>query len=128
MQEFKLNDTEVALFMTLTEKVTLSSPNYLFVFTHTVTQDQVKFIRLNTADESLYQGRYNKFTINPSVLFSGKQPGFWNYKVYEQESEVNEDPEDAGEILETGMLRLNRAEEFEFTNYNSSTTFKTYNG
>ena len=127
MQEFSLSDTTAELILTLTEKVTISAPYYLFVFTHTVTKDTVAFIRSEAQDESAYPARYNKFTINPSVVFAGQQPGHWNYEVYEQASAVNTDPELAGEVLEYGKLILNGTV-FNYDKYNSPTTFKVYNG
>lgn len=127
MQEFSLSDTTAELILTLTEKVSISSPYYMFVFTHTVTKDTVTFIRSEAQDESAYPARYNKFTVNPSVLFAGQQPGHWNYAIYEQSSAINTDPAQAGEVLEYGKLILNGTT-FSYEKYNSSTTFKVYNG
>lgn len=66
--------------MTLTEKQTISAPNYVFVFTHRTTNDEYTFLKLNADDTSLYKERYNKFTINSNLL--GK-PGQYEYKVYQ---------------------------------------------
>lgn len=116
------------MILTLTEFVTLTTPYYLFVFTHVTTKDQVKFIKAEIDDESEYPERYNKFTINAATVFANQQPGEWHYKVYEQESAVNLDPDLAGALLEDGKLLLDRATEFEYTEYNSATTYKAYNG
>lgn len=99
---------------------TVTSPDYYFVFTHVTTKDTVDFTKLNPDDLSLYKSRYNKFNINPSVLFSGKDPGEWHYVVYE--NDIN------GEVLENGKLILDRATDFSFTKYNQATAYKTYNG
>lgn len=128
MLEFKIDDTEVDIILTLSESVTLSSPYYLFVFKHVLTKNEVKFIKSVVEDTSTAQGRYNQFNINPSVLFSDEEPGEWHYKVYEQESAVNTDVAMAGTILEQGKLMLNPAKEFTHKKYNSTTGFKTYNG
>lgn len=120
MLEFKQSDISVKIILTLTEFVTLPGSDYYFVFTHVLTKDQVTLTKLNGDDESLYPGRYNKFTFNPSVLFLGKQPGEWHYKVYENNV--------SGEILEQGKMILDRATAFEFKKYDSQTSFKTYNG
>lgn len=128
MLQFAINDTSVELILTLTEKVTLSTPYYLFVFTHVTTKDQVKFIKAVADDESTHQSRYNAFTINPAVIFLDKQPGQWHYKIYEQESAVNTDVSATGDELEDGKLILTAATAFEYTKYHSATSYNVYNG
>ena len=128
MLQFGQTDISAGLIMTLTEKVSISTPNYLMVFTHVLTRDTVAFVLLGAADESPYRGRYNKYTVNPSVLFVNKQPGEWHYKVYEQASAVNIAPALSGAVIEVGKMMLNRGTEFEFEQYNTVTTYKTYNG
>jgi hypothetical protein len=128
MLEFKQDDTAVNIILTLSESVTLPAPNYLFVFTHVLTKDVVSFVKLFTDDLSLYQARYNKFLLDPAVLFTGKDVGEWHYAVYEQASTTNTDVTLTGGVLEYGKLMLNRAVEFAFTEYDSATSFKTYNG
>lgn len=128
MLEFKQDDTAAVMILTLTELVTLSAPHYLFVFTHVTTKDVVAFVKAEIDNESDYPQRYDQFTINASAVFAGKQPGEWHYKIYEQASAVNIDPDAAGAILEYGKLYLDRATDFSYTQYNSATTYKTYNG
>jgi hypothetical protein len=128
MLEFKQSDTSVALILTLSELVTLIAPNFLFIFTHVLTQDHVTFIKVDGDDESTHPDRYNQFTINPSVLFAGKQSGEWHYVIYEQASLSNLDPVMAGAAIERGKLMLDRSVDFEFEQYNSPTSYKAYNG
>ena len=128
MLEFKQNDTAAAMVLTLSEFVTLPEPNYLFVFTHGTTKDVVAFVKKEIDDQSRYSDRYNKFTINASTIFAGKQPGEWHYKVFEQISGTNTDPSLAGSLLESGKLLLDRSADFSFKQYDSATSFKTYNG
>jgi hypothetical protein len=128
MLQFKQDDTSATMILTLTELVTLATPYYLFVFTHVTTKDVVAFVKAEADDESDYPDRYNQFTINASVVFDGEQPGEWHYKVYEQESAINTDPELAGQLLEEGKLLLDRSTEFEYTQYEGTTSYKTYNG
>lgn len=116
------------MILTLTELVSIAPPYYLFEFTHVTTKDVVKFVKSDIEDESTYPHRYNQFTIDASVVFAGKQPGEWHYKVYEQASSSNLDPELAGAILEEGKLLLDRSIDFAFTQYQQSTSFKVYNG
>jgi hypothetical protein len=128
MLQFKQNNTAATMILTLTEFVTLTPPYYLFVFTHVTTKDVVVFVKAEADDESDYPQRFNQFTINAATVFANKQPGEWHYKVYEQASAVNIDPAASGNILEYGKLYLDRATDFSYTQYDSATTYKTYNG
>jgi hypothetical protein len=120
MLRFKQDDTSIALILTLTELATTPLPDYYFVFTHVTTKEVVTFTKVNADDESLFKYRYNKFTIDPSTVFAGKQVGEWHYKVYENNAN--------GVLLEQGKMILDRATDFAFDKYNSATTFKVYNG
>ena len=128
MLEFKQDDTAAVMILTLTELVTLSPVYYLFVFNHVTTKEVVAFVKATADEESLFPIRYNQFTIDASVIFDGKQPGEWHYKVYEQSSAVNTSPAAAGGVIEFGKLYLDRATDFDYDKYNTATTFKTYNG
>lgn len=120
MLQFKISDTAAILTLSLTEMVTAVNPVYYFVFTHVLTKDQITFNKTVAQDESNFQGRYNQFTINPSIVFAGKEIGEWHYIVYENST--------TGEILEKGKLMLLPENDFEYSKYNQATTFKTYNG
>lgn len=128
MLQFKQDDTAAVMILTLTEFATLPAPYYLFVFTHVTTKETVAFVKAEADDESDYPQRYNQFTINAATVFDDQQPGEWHYKVYEQESAVNIDPALAGIILEEGKLILDRSTEFEYSMYEGTTSYKTYNG
>lgn len=128
MLEFKQDDTAAEMILTLTEYVTIPTPYYLFVFTHVITKVQVVFVKAEIDDESEYPNRYNKFTINPAVLFDGKQSGEWHYQIYQQDNATNLNPALAHGLLENGKLMLLRETEFAFTMYEQAQTYKTYNG
>jgi hypothetical protein len=128
MLEFKQDDAEVNIIVTLTENVSLEAPFFLFVFTHVLTKDVVTLLLAESDDLSNYPGRYNEFTLAPTSLFAGKQPGFWTYEVYEQVSSTNIDTSLTGGLLENGKLLLNRPQEFAFEMYDSAVSYKTYNG
>lgn len=128
MLQFTQSDTEAVLIVTLTEKVSITDPYYLFVFTHILTKQKVKFIRAEGADGSSFPGRYNSFIIDPSVTFLDRPVGQWNYIVYEQASSTNTDEDSTGGVLEYGKMILNRETDFEFTKYNEVTSYTTYNG
>lgn len=128
MLQFNQADTEAELILTLTENVKLNDPYFLFVFTHVLTKAKVTFIKATGADESEYPERYNKFTINPAVVFLDQPIGEWHYMVYEQASSTNTDEDATGDVVEYGKLKIDRATAFSYTKYNQAQTFKAYNG
>ena len=110
------------IYLTLTEKETLTDPNYLFVFKNRSTNNEVKFVLLNAADVSLYKDRYNKFSLKVDKYFSSKPRGQYTYSVYEQTSSANQDTTGLKE-LESGIMWLNDAENV-YTEYQTNDTFK----
>lgn len=110
------------MYLTLTEKQTISSPNYLFTFKNRSTNTEVKFVLLNNADTSLYKDRYNKFSIKVDKYFSSKPRGQWTYSIYQQTSTSNTDVTGLT-LLESGIMWLNDAEEI-FTEYQTKDTYK----
>jgi hypothetical protein len=110
------------VYLTLTEKQTISSPNYLFTFKNRSTNTEVKFVLLFAADVSLFKERYNKFSIKVDKYFSSKPRGQWTYSVYEQTSTSNTDVTGLT-LLESGIMWLNDAEEI-FTEYQTKDTYK----
>lgn len=112
------------VIVTLTEKQTLSSPNYLFYFINRSDNDTVAFVKLNNTDTSAYKDRFNKFSINASTYFNNTLAGEWTYYIYEQASTSNVNPDLATSLLETGILRLDDSTTFGFTEYETNNTFK----
>lgn len=110
------------VYLTLTEKQTISSPNYLFTFKNRSTNTEVKFVLLFAADVSLFKERYNKFSIKVDKYFSSKPRGQWTYSIYEQTSTSNTDVTGLT-LLESGIMWLNDAEEI-FTEYQTKDTYK----
>jgi hypothetical protein len=110
------------IYLTLTEKETLTDPNYLFVFKNRSTNNEVKFVLLNAADVSLFKERYNKFSIKVDKYFPSKPKGQYSYSVYEQTSATKTDTEGLNE-LESGIMWLNDAENV-YTEYQTKDTFK----
>lgn len=88
-------------YLTLTEKVTISNPYFLFNFKHLLT-DQV--INVILTDISAYKERYNQFLITEGSTFTLLN-GEYEYKVYAQTSSVNTSPDLANELVETGILK-----------------------
>ena len=110
------------IYLTLTEKQLLQSPNYLFVFTNRSSNQQVKFVKLNNTDVSQYKDRYNKFEIVVNTYFGSSLNGQWDHQVYEQTSPTNTNP--AGlNLLESGIMMLNQSATI-FTEYTTTDTYK----
>jgi len=88
-------------YLTLTEKVTISSPTFLFNLTNRTTNTKYNFIM---ADVSSYPERYNQFQFiegTTADIYTGE----YEYKVYAQTSDSNLDPSLADELVEQGMLK-----------------------
>jgi len=100
------NETST-IILTLTEKQTLTSPNYLFWFKSRGTNQIVTFVVLNAADLSPHKERYNEFDIDVNDYFEDSPEGDWEYKIYEQTSTSNTDPDLATGLVEDGIMRLN---------------------
>jgi hypothetical protein len=99
------------LVFTLTEKVTLNNPYYLFSFKHQVLMSSVNFI---ASDVSSFPTRFNKFLITETTgtvnLTSGivslPETGFYEYSIYEQTSSSNLNTDNATGLLEIGMVKV----------------------
>lgn len=125
--QFRQSDTAAVLLLTLTEHVTINDPYYLFVFTHVLTKEKVRFVKSESQDESTHPDRYNKFTIDATVIFLNAPVGEYHYEVYENTTN-GIDETAAVSLLETGKLMVLRSTDFRFTKYNDQVTFKAYNG
>jgi hypothetical protein len=110
------------IYLTLTEKETIPTPNYLFVFKNRSTNNEVKFVLLYAADVSQYKERYNKFSIKVDKYFSSKPRGQYSYSVYQQTSTSNTDITGLT-LLESGVMWLNESENV-YTEYQTNDTFK----
>jgi hypothetical protein len=110
------------IILTLTEKQLLANPNYLFIFTNRSANTEVKFVKLNATDLSLYKDRYNEFSIVTNTNFGSSLNGQYDYEVYEQASTTNTNP--AGlNMIESGIMEL-VGTPFEFTEYTTTDTYK----
>ena len=99
------------LIFTLSEKVTLTNPYYLFSFKHQVLMSSVNFI---ASDLSGFPTRFNKFLITETTgsvnLTSGvvslPETGFYEYAIYEQTSSSNLNVANVTGLLEIGMVKV----------------------
>lgn len=106
---------------TATELAVLNNPYFLFTCVNSVTNDKVSFVATNTSETK----RYDKSSISSSV-FADSEPGLWNYKIYEQASDTNTDPEGLNEV-EDGYINLVRENDPEVKTYSTNNQYKAYN-
>ena len=109
------------IILTLTEKQTLTSTNYLFIFENRSTNTDIKFVRLNNTDISAYKERYNEFTIVVNSFFNTALNGQYSYSIYEQTSTTNTNPTGLN-LLESGIMELSGTT-ISFTEYETTSTF-----
>ena len=88
--------------LTLTEKVTISPVYFLFSFTHRLSNSTTNVL---LTDISSYTDRYNKFSVTEGSTFT-LDAGEYMYKVYAQTSDTNTNPDDADELVEEGLLKV----------------------
>ena len=110
------------IILTLTEKELLTNPNYLFVFTNRSANTEVKFVKLNNTDVSLYKDRYNEFSIVTDTNFASSLNGQYDYEIYEQASTTNTNPVGLN-MLESGIMEL-IGTAMSFTEYSTTDTYK----
>jgi hypothetical protein len=108
----RLNLGSNVVVLTLSEKISIPSPNYLFEFIN--NQTQIKYYCIST-DLSLYPERYNKFNIivkttTPSPLVGEIQIPLgdeYTYNVYEQVSSTNLVPTGLN-VVENGLMTYDK--------------------
>ena len=92
-----------AVTLTLTEKVSLSVPYFLFRFVSDDTNVEKTFIMPNT---SIYTNRYDEFNLIEGTTVTLSPTGFYHYYVYEQASAVNLNYLLSGALLEAGKVKV----------------------
>ncbi len=111
------------IILTLTEKATTATPIFLFVFTNRSSNEEVKFIKLNNQDISLYKERYNKFSIVVNDYFANSLDGQYTYNVYQNSNTTNLDPTGLV-LLENGILELIDTPSIEYTQHTTNDIYK----
>ena len=89
-------------YLTLTEKVTIANPYFLFAFTHRLTNEVTTVI---LSDISTHKERYNEFAVVEGSTFT-LDAGEFEYQVYAQTSPSNLSPSLANELVESGILKV----------------------
>lgn len=106
------------VYLTLTEKQTLTNPNYIFQFIQRTTKEQHKI--LITQDYSNYKYRYNKLELHIHQGFD--TVGEWLYYIYETND--NSTNIQGKNLLEQGIMILVDGN-FSYTTRNSNTSYVT---
>ena len=109
----RLNLGSNVVVVTLSEKISISSPNYLFEFINNQTQQKYYCIQ---SDTSLYPDRYNKFNIVVKTTTPTPLSGEINiplgdeytYNIYEQVSSTNLNPALSGNVVENGLMTYDK--------------------
>ena len=108
----RLNLGSNVVVVTLSEKITIASPYFLFEFINNQTQQKYYCI---SADVSVYPERYNKFTIvvkttTPAPLSGEIQIPLgdeYTYNVYEQSNNTNLNPTGLT-VVENGLMTYDK--------------------
>lgn len=125
MIKFTKGNTDT-IYLTLKEKQTILDANFLCVFKSRITNEKVKFVLVNSADQSLYKDRFNEFDVVVNTYFANYEEGWFTYTIYEQASTSNLIEASAGAVVETGLMFLSDGQDVTTTKYDNPTTYKVY--
>ena len=110
------------MIVTVTELTTVTPVYYLFEFEHQQSFEKVYCILTNISTNT---ERYDEFTIEDSVDVTFPYDGYYIYRVYQQTSSSNLDPD-----LSDGLVEEGRAHVYEIDSpaneYNENITFNIY--
>lgn len=118
MQHFFSGDTAAAYF-TLSELVTLPDPYFLFEFKPRVTAPAITVVLRPV----LSNERSDCFEFDVDAVFGDRPRGFYDYRVFEQDSADNTDVNAAGLLLERGTIQLHAENPFKPTAHQQTTAF-----
>ena len=91
-------------YVTATENVTISNPYFLFSIKSRLTDTTKNFI---LTDVSTHIERYNKFLFDEGIDDAKTlEIGEHEYKIYAQISSTNLNPNNADELVESGILKV----------------------
>ena len=110
------------MIVTVTELTTVSPVHYLFEFEHQQSFDKEYCILTNISTNT---ERYDEFSLVDGVDVTFPYDGYYIYRIYQQTSSVNLDPE-----LSDGLVEEGRAHVFETDSpsneYNEQTIVNIY--
>jgi len=124
-------NTNNTLIVTITEKVSISNPYFLFVFTSDATNEKVIFLQENI---SQHTDRYDEFVITErstnldytSGIIEFLPIGSWTYEIFEQASSTNLDRTLTGARLEVGKAKVIGTNETYSKYSGQPTTYKVH--
>jgi hypothetical protein len=91
-------------YVTATEKVTIANPYFLFSIKSRLTDTTKNFL---LTDVSTHTERYNKFLFDEGLTDAKTlEIGEHEYKIYAQISSTNLNPNNADELVESGILKV----------------------
>lgn len=96
--------------LTLSELVTLTAPQFLFVFDSRTPGHRVALVLSPEVSDT----RRDEFALDVEQHFAGLPLGQYTYRVYEQNSIDNIDPAQSGALVEHGIMHLHPATPFAF--------------
>jgi hypothetical protein len=120
--------TTATVFLTLSERVTLASPSYLFTF-RPRTPGLPVYVALVPV---LSTYRSEQFEIDVDAVFKDSHTGQWDYEVREFNEPAPEDITgsrmdtiiaSAGRVLETGLMQLHQDTSFTYVQPDTTTKF-----
>lgn len=110
------------MIVTVTELTTVTPVYYLFEFEHQQSFEKVYCILTNISTNT---ERFDEFTIEDGVDVTFPYDGYYIYRVYQQTSSSNLDPD-----LSDGLVEEGRAHVYEINSpaneYNENITFNIY--
>lgn len=114
------------VFLTLSEKTTITDPTYLFSFINQTTKVAKNFICDSTSDTDRGQ-QFNivEVGLGTEDLLNGEikllSNGTYNYYIYAQSSTSNLDPDDADEMVENGIVIIDGESEITYVSPSDDT-------
>jgi hypothetical protein len=120
--------TKTTVYLTLTERVTLANPSFLFTFRPRTPGPAAYAEAVPVATNS----RSQEFEIDVDAVFANRSPGQWDYEVREFQDPAPEDITgsrldtiiaSAGRILETGLMDLHKDTSFAYVQRETTTKF-----
>lgn len=109
--------------MTVTELTTISNPEYVFVFEHEQTHQEVACI---LSDISTSATRYNEFVVQDGVDVTFPYSGNYLYSIYEQASGTGTTSTTGLNMVEKGRIYVYTADETKNEYSNDSLTDEVY--
>ncbi len=114
--------TSSNLIVTVTELTTVSPVYYLFEFEH--EQSFLKYYCILT-NISTGISRYDEFLLEDGVDVNFDYDGYYTYRIYQQTSSTNLDPELSDGLVEEGRAHV-YVQDSPSNEYNENITFNIY--